>query len=128
MGEVDYGESTFNMSLQTLKRIDSLLLDYHSYSRMEFYKGNPLFKDILSILLSIYTEVRAQLQDTEKNIGDSYRVILLERHPIRVEGDTTIIHKITISVMREWIDWLMDMLYSHKMLMSVSDDPGDVME
>lgn len=128
MVEAEFGESTYNMSLQTLRRIDILLQAYHQYKRLEFYKGNPLYKDILGILYSIYVEVRAQLKDDEKITGDAYRSIFKTAYPIRVEGDTTIVPKIAIPIMEEWMDWLMDMLYSHKMLMALSEDPGDVIE
>lgn len=128
MGELDYGDSTFNMSLQTLKRIDDLLKAYHQYKRMEFYKGNPLYTDILGIQQSLYTEVRAQLKEDEKDTGDAYRFILKEKYPIRVEDDITKVPPQTVPIMEEWMDWIMDMLYLHKMLMSISDDPGDVIE
>ena len=126
--EGEFGESTYNMSLQTLKRIDSLLIAYHQYKRMEFYKGNPLYNDILGILNSIYVEVRAQLKDDEKNTGDAYRVILKHTYPIVVEHNITIVPKAALPIMEEWMDWLMDMLYSHKMLLALADDPGDVIE
>lgn len=128
MGELEFGDSTYNMSLQTLKRIDDLLQVYHQYKRIEFYKGNPLHNDILRILESIYTEVRPQLKEDEKKYGDAYRIIFKKKYPIKVEGDITTIPKATLPIMEEWMDWLMEMLYSHKMLMAISDDPGDVIE
>jgi len=127
---MEFGDSQFNMSLQTLKRIDTLLILYHQFKRMEFYKGNPLYTDILSILNSIYVEVRPQLKEEEKGKGDIYRYIL-NSHPaikIKINGDNTIVPKAAISLMEEWMDWLMEMLYTHKMLMAVGDDLSDVIE
>jgi len=134
MGEEFGGDSTYNMSIQTLKRIDTLLIAYHQLKQMGFYKGNPLYNDILAIENSLYVEIRPQLKDNEKNIGDAYRSIFKMYLPpnnkklITFKDNITEVQEKGLVIMDEWMDWMMDMLYSHKMLMAIGDDPGDVIE
>ena len=124
----EFRESTYNMAGLMLQRIHDEQQAHHQYKRLEFYKGNPLYKDILNIQENIYTEIRAKLIPKQKEVGDAYRFILRKKYPIRVEGDMTIVPKITIAVMEEQMDWLGEMMFIHKIMMATSDDPGDVIE
>ena len=123
----DNGGSTFNMSLQTLKRIDILIQSYHQYKRMEFYKGNPLYNDLINIELCLYIELRPQITTEEKETGDAYRTIL-KLYPITQVNRITKIPPILNPIMDEYMDWMMEMLSAHKILMAMGDDPGDVIE
>jgi len=135
MGE-EFGDSTFNMSLQTLKRIDNLLVNYHNYKMMGFYKGNPLYKTFITILDSCYDEVRPNLTDAEKKIGDAYVQIffgtnMFEGKQITLlneKGDSTKVSGAFVPIMRDWVHFIYDMLWSHKMLMQRGDDLSDVIE
>jgi hypothetical protein len=128
MEESQFGESTFNMSVPTLNRIDKLLIAHHDYSRQEFYKGNPLYRDILAITICAYIEVRPRLTISEKEIGDAYRTILNKREAITIVNDKMRVPKVFIPILEEYLDWVMEMLDAHKMLMATSDDPGDAIE
>jgi hypothetical protein len=130
------GEPTFNMSLQTLKRIDMFIMNYHNYKMIGFYKGNPLYQTMLNQLESIYDEVRANLKIEEKKVGDAYVEIFFgkvmfegrEVTMLKANGDLIISNGALIPIMREWVHWLYDMLWSHKMLMAMGEDLGDVIE
>jgi len=132
MGEGEFGESTFNMSLPTLVRFDNLLKIRHELAYMEFYKGNPLYYSNLKVLINIYIETRPHLKPDEKITGDAYRSIFTMKFNgkklIEEDGEVTIIDNAVPTIMMEWTDWLMEKLFEKKLLIAVGEDPGDVIE
>lgn len=131
--EGEFGETTFNMAIDTLKRISGLISSHHQYRLQEFYKGNPLHYSIILVLDCLNTEVRPHLKEGEKETADSYVKIFFTKkfdgeNLIVMRDGVTRINKMTYPLMREWTDWLMEMLYTHKLLTAVGEDPGDVIE
>ena len=129
----EYGDTTFNMAIDTLKRISTLLKSRHQYRLMEFYKGNPLHYNTVLTLDCLNTEVRPHLNPEEKETADSYvKIFFAEKYDgenlIVMKDGLTRINQMTYPLMREWTDWLMEMLMSHKLLTAVGEDPGDVIE
>lgn len=130
----EFGDSTFNMSLQTLKRMDNIKIMLNQLNMTEFVNGNPLYYDILQAIRTLYSEVRPQLKEIEKKKGDAYRTIFKMRFApnnrmlIDTQGGSIIVIEAALPLMEEWLDWINDMMYAHKISMAVSEDLGDVIE
>jgi len=129
----ELGDSTFNMSLQTLKRMNDIIVIINQLGTTEFFKGNPLYYQLLQAIRCLYSEVRPHLKDGEKKIGDAYRSIFKLKFAdnkmlIDFTGGRLEVKEAAVPILEEWLDWIRDMMFVHKLSMAIGDDPGDVIE
>ena len=109
---------TFNMGLSTLERFD---IHLRQLSRVTIFRKIGLMK---SIIHELYKELRPFLKETEKTEGDAFIKKIKSYsfyegdHPNNIKADRSLAENI------ELFDyWIRDKMRSHKLLMSMSDDP-----
>ncbi len=109
--------STFSMSLATLERIDSLLIDLHSY----WQQGDVLL--IQRVIFSVYKELYPFLNIKERKEGDKFTDNIRESLGFDI-GSQSFTYSVGITkTLNDFDFWLRDMLHKKGLLMAKPDNP-----